>query len=141
MTTKALLAELSVEFGTISITDTKARIACKLYRLDLDELHQCPKCRGVRLDHLLLHKRLTATLEGQPRGIGHNGRPLPGINDLLHIDWVWDSKGYSSQEEHISFSLSAQLEGLEVETLALFAKRTGKIAITSVEEMPEDPDE
>ena len=135
-----VLAEFEVEFGTVSLTDERIKLACKIYRADLDGDLCCPKCGGFPLEKYLSQKRLQGVLEAQPRGISSNHRPLPGFEDELRVEGQFDVKGYSFGDECVNFSLSTGIDG-NLEQLIHYPKRSGHLAIFGVAILPSDEEE
>lgn len=119
-----------VEFGGVGIGDATARLGLKF---DI-------KVMSVKVaNELLCGTRLTIkAVLGRP-GDEAGQAMIPWTEDAAHeIEASVDVKRFSVSPKNITAGLTFQVKGLDVESLSHFAKRSGKLHILDVQEIPED---
>lgn len=127
---KAAFLELPVSFGGVSIGDRTARLGVSLDRnvVTLDVM---------KADQSLCGCRLTGKIVARSGEVAGEQDPLPGLDagDTV-LDATFDVKQLSITPASISFGLTFAIKGLDVGELAHFAKRSGKLIVYEVSEIP-----
>jgi hypothetical protein len=125
---KSLL--LDVNFGGVSIGDAVARVGVRVARGPALPLAEADRC--------LCGKRLTGRIRLGANGEAEGQKRMKGMRDAyLEIDGVFDVKRFGVGPKEISFGLAFSIGDIEVSDLAQFAKRSGRLEIDDVEELPE----
>lgn len=121
--------DLPCSFGGVSIGDKTARIGVSIDRSSM-ELEQA--------DSTLCARRLTATLVSKPAGENPDQLTLDGVDADPTLEKVSvDVKGFGVSTDHLTFGITFNRKDLDLETLANFAKRSGRVTIHNVAAIPE----
>ncbi len=131
---KAAFLELPVSFGGVSIGDKTARLGVSLERSESLTVAQADKS--------LCGCRLTGKVVARIGDAVGEQDPLPGLDagDTV-LDATFDVKQLSITPTSIGFGLTFAIKGLDVGELAHFAKRSGKLIVYEVAEIPEEREE
>lgn len=130
MAAEANVLDIPVEFGGVSIGDELARLGIKVSRSSL---------KLAQADKNLVGKRLTGWVQRTKNGEVEGQKRLPGMKDAdLTLVGTFDVKRLGVSAEEISFGLAFNVRSVEVGELAQFAKRTGRLVVQGVEEIPEE---
>lgn len=123
--------DVPVQFGSISIGDATARLGCKISRQVMGV---------VQADSLFSATRLTGrvVLGGADEDAGQ-GRILD--DDQPQIVAAFDSKQYAGQRKWFSFGLTFNLASIDVKELSGFAKRSGRLIVDAIAELPESAED
>lgn len=122
--------DLIVAFGNVSAGDKTARIGASMDR----SLMTLPKA-----DMTFCERRLTAVLIIKCNGDHPDQGTLDGMKqDDIELESVFDVKRLAFTRDDISFGLTAALGGFDVGKLAKFAKRTGRLIVNNVTDIPEE---
>jgi hypothetical protein len=124
-----LPVQINVEWGGVSVGDATARLGCAIER---GELGMTAFGQIGKAERLFCERRLTVecdTNDGQKR--------LPGMDDSLTISGSVDVKAYRVTRKAVGLSLTFQLSGIDVGTLAQLAKRSGRLTINHIEDVSE----
>ena len=123
------MLKASCSFGGVSVGDKTARIGVSIEREHLTL---------KTADDILCDRRIQGKIISLPAGSQSDQGALPGMDEEIELDGIFDVKGLSHNSKHISFGLTFMLKGLDVGGLALFAKRNGRIEITGSEEIGDE---
>lgn len=122
--------EYPVEFGGVSIGDSTARLGLKFDCKFMSVLVATDLLCGTRLSVKAILAR-----PGEENGQAF----IPGTEDAaLEIEASVDVKRFSVSPKNITAGLTFQVKGLDVEVLSHFAKRSGRLQILDVQEIPEE---
>lgn len=122
--------EVPVSFGNLNVGDEKTRLAVSISR---------SKLSVAKAEKHLCGKRLEIEIVARPAGAAAEQEGLPGMEDAdLKVTGIADVKGFGVTSKHISTGLTFQINSINLEELAHFAKREGRLTITSVEELDEE---
>lgn len=124
--------DVPVSFGGVSIGDKTARLGVSVDRNDLTL---------AQADKNLCGRRLTGTVVAKPPGDNADQGALPGLEDDTTLQGVFDVKRFGVDESAISFGLTFAVKGLDVASLAHFAKRNGRFQVFEVEAIPDEANE
>jgi hypothetical protein len=130
--TKERVLDLPVEFKNVTIGDTKCSIGVKVGRTELK--------LGVA-DKNLCERRLNGSLIAKPRDQRADQATLPGVDDDTRVDGCFDVKSFKVSGDTIDFSLSFAIKDVEIEALAHFAKKMGRLQVYGVSAIPNGKDE
>src|SRR5262245_51049243 len=122
--------ELPCEYGNVGIGDKTCRIGVSVDRAKL-------KLKTAD-DNLCCH-RLTLKMIGVPPGDDPEQKRM--FDDLQDMDGIADIKGFGVSQGSISFGLTFSKADVDLKQLGGFAKRSGRLEIFGVEEIPDDEDE
>lgn len=118
---------IGVDFGGVSFGDKTARLGVTIDRekIPLD-----------RADELFCDRRLTGTVI-----LGHtedDPTQKDLISDAAHkVSGTFDVKGFSCKPSNLSIGLTFGRLEVDPGELSLFAKKSGRLVVTSSEEIPE----
>jgi hypothetical protein len=119
--------DLPVGFGNVSIGDETARIGIRVERKFLSL---------KKADENLCGRRLWGKIVARSSGQAEQDS-IPGMDGQdSEVQATFDVKGFGVSKKSVSFGLTFALESVDVQTLSLFAKRSGKLVVTGVEDMP-----
>jgi len=126
--------ELPVVFSNVNIGDKTCRLGISISRGNITP---------TQADKRLCGKRLTGTIFAAPDGVSTtNGQQaLPGADGDLEMAGIFDVKGFTVSTKSIGAGLTFALASIDIETLAHFAKREGRIVITGVQELEADEED
>src|SRR5262245_62146532 len=93
---KKKLMELPVQYGNVNIGDKTARIGCNVKR---------PTLTPTIADKNLCDKRLTAKILARTSG-GADQESIPGMDQDVNVEAVFDCKGFGVSKKAISFGLT-----------------------------------
>ena len=121
--------DLIVDFGNQSAGDKTAHLGISVSRSRLSiakaEKHFC-------------EKRLACCLIMSADGAHPDQGALDGMEpEDVELEAVFDVKAIRFTADDISFGLTGALGSLDVGLLAKFAKKTGRLMVTSVSEIPD----
>jgi hypothetical protein len=122
------ILDLPVSFGGVSFGDKTARVGVTVERQHL---------KIGQADKSLCDKRLTGTIRSKPSDDDGQGR-FDGMDDELKVNGTFDVKGFRVASNEISFGLTFAIKDLDRATLSEFPKRSGRLLIRDVEEIPEE---
>ena len=127
----ANVLEFPVAFGGVSIGDKMCRIGIKVDRshLSVDQAD----------DHLC-DKRLTGSIISRPQGDLPDQGTLPGMAFESVLRGVFDVKGFHVAADDISFGMTFAIASIDIEKLAHFAKRAGRVVVEEEEAIPANGD-
>lgn len=126
MAKKAKLLELDVSFGDVSIGENTGRLGVIIQRKGLTP---------AAADKHLCGKRLTGRVISDA---GNNNGDQPAMFEAGEsIDAVFDVKSISLKPKTIGCGLTFMLESVDINALAHFAQRSGKLQIDELEALPE----
>jgi len=120
--------EFPVAFGGVSIGDKTCRIGISVDRSQLSV---------DQADDHLCEKRLTGSIISRPQGDLPDQGTLPGMAFQSVLRGVFDVKGFSVSADAISFGLTFAIASIDIEKLAHFAKRAGRVVVEEEESIPE----
>jgi len=121
-------ADLPVEFGNVSIGQAAASIGVAID----------PASVTVARAHELFNgKRATVKIVQAPKGETPGQKRLDGV-EALEVIGVVDIRGYRMSPKVISARLTFTIEGLDLGALAHFSKRSGRLQVMQVQEIPAD---
>lgn len=123
--------DLIVAFGNQSAGDKTARIGVTVSRGDLSL---------SKAEKNFCERRLRVCIVVKANGWQPDQPALPGMDEMseeLELEAVFDVKRLSFDGDNISFGLTGALGDLDVGKLAKFAKRTGRLIVREVAEIPE----
>lgn len=122
--------DLIVSFGNVSAGDKTARIGVSMDRGVMKKL--------TDVDATFCERRLNAVLIVKANGDHPDQRSLDGMEpDETEIESVFDVKRVSFTKDDLSFGLTAALGEIDVGKFAKFAKRTGRLIVNGVSDIPE----
>lgn len=124
-------AELTipVSFGDVSIGETTCRIAVTVARKDLTL---------TKADSQVCAKRLVGSIVCVPGNNNPDQPPLGGMDAETSVPGAFDVKRISFNKKTIAFGLTFSIESVNIEDLAHFAKRSGKILVTEIIDIPKE---
>jgi hypothetical protein len=119
-----------VAFGGVSIGEDTAKVSFSIERAAIDL---------ERAEANLCGKRLTGKLVVCACGEDPNQKALPGMSDVKHeLAATFDVKGFRCTPKLIASSASFMLSTIQVEELGHFAKKSGRLIVSEVEEVEEE---
>lgn len=125
----ATLMELPVQWSNVNIGDETCRLGAKVDRTSLTV---------AAADRNLCGKRLIATIVAAAGNSNPEQSSLPGVDADTELVGVFDVKSFAVSRKRIAFGLTFALASVDVKELAGFAKRSGKLIIDRVEDIPKD---
>jgi len=126
MAKKAKLLELDVSFGDVSIGENTGRLGVTMQRKGLTP---------AQADKHLCGKRLTGRVISDA---GNSNGDQPAMFEAGEsIDAVFDVKAISLKPKSISCGLTFMLQSVDINALAHFAQRSGKLQIDQLEDLLE----
>lgn len=126
------MLEIACSYANVNIGDKTARLGISTSRGNLTV---------SQADKQLCGKRLTGKLLARRGGGGSDQQSLPGAEDDIEIQAVFDVKGFGVTGKNISFGATFALASIDVETLAHFAKTSGIVYILEAADIPEGEEE
>lgn len=124
MTRREVEIELHVTYGTVSISDSVARIGLAIDR----------SCLTIaQADRTFCGRQLAGTLLARPGGWRSDQPPLPGMSDDLELEVRAAVKGFAADERAIRLGLAFALSDIDVEVLIQMARRQGIFYVRTVE--------
>ena len=117
---------VAVAFGGISIGEDTAKVGFSIDReaMTLEDA-----------ESNLCGKRITGRLVVVAGGDDPNQQPLPGMGDIKHeLKAVFDVKGFRCTPKLFASGAVFQLSTIQVEELGHFAKKKGRLIVSTVEE-------
>jgi hypothetical protein len=125
---KGPVLDVPCDFGGVSIGDESARIGVSISRGNLEI---------TEADNQLTGRRLTGKIVVRSAR-NPDQAALPGLEgEDPELTAVFDCKGIRLTGKDIGCGLTFNLNGLDVATLAKFAKRSGQLTITDIQDLPE----
>lgn len=122
---KALIIPCS--FGDVSIGEATCRIGVNVARSAL---------KLTTADSQVCGKRLIGAIIAQP---GNDNPDQPQIfSSETKVEAAFDVKRISFNKKFISFGLTFSIESVNIEDLAHFAKRAGRIECDDIQDIPAD---
>jgi hypothetical protein len=121
-----------VDFGNIGIGDETARVGIRIDRENLDV---------NRADEVFCGRRLTGKIITVRDGDAPEQRELIDTGSQHELKGVFDVKQFSANRKRISTGLTFSLAEIDVSEIGHFAKRSGRLIVTSAEELPDGHDE
>jgi hypothetical protein len=120
-----------VQFGTVSITTT-AHVGVKINRenLNIDAA-----------DELLCGRHLTGKLLAVPPGEDPAQQLAFDTGDRAEVAACFDVKRFSADPDFISAGLTFALAEIDVKVLSCLAKKSGRLVVTTVADMPDGEEE
>ena len=134
MTQKPTICDLPVDFGGVSIGKETARLSVKI---DRNMTGLSPN----EADELFCGHRLTCKVIQRSNDDDPNQTTM--VPDLYEtVEGHADVKRMGVSASHIGFGLTWSLADVDVKTLALFSKASGRLVVFAVAPIPEDaPDD
>jgi hypothetical protein len=123
--------DLPVSFSNVSIGDGTARVGIQIDRA---------KLTISKADQNLCGRRLTGKLIAGGVGDAPGQTYLPGTK-LPELVGIFDVKSFSVNKKRIGAGLTFILEGLDLGLIAKFAKRSGRLVVNGVEDIPANESE
>jgi hypothetical protein len=131
--TNGSMLDLQVAFGQVSIGDKTARIGIQIDRGQLTP---------TQADKNLCELRLAGKIIAKPIDQNPDQQTFPGMELETELAGTFDVKGFSVTRDTIGLGLTFALKSVEIDKLAHFAKRSGRLIVNSVEDIPaKDPEE
>lgn len=121
--------DIPVEFGNVSIGDGVARLGMKVVKERLSV---------TKAEKTLVARRLAGKVIMLPPDSDPKQAYFEGMDVTCEVDGVFDSAGYRSSEKHISFGVSFSRREIDTNTLADFARHSGRFVAFSADEIPDD---
>ena len=127
------LIDLIVSFANVNIGDGSARIGITTARArDTDSLSLAVA------DKNLCERRLTGCIIVKENGDHPEQGTLGGMEpEEIELESIFEVKSITFKKDHIGFGLNFSLGDIDVGQLAKFAKRTGRLIILEVGDIPE----
>ena len=123
------ILEIPVTFAGLSVGDKTCRLGMSASRENL---------KLAVADKNLCDKRLTVRLLARSNKAAADQASIPGLDNDTTIDAVIDVKGFRVSAKEISFGGTFMLESVDVETLAHFPRRDGRLSISGTDTIPDD---
>jgi hypothetical protein len=119
-----------VNFGTVSIGETTARLGVKIDR---------GVCSASQADKLFCNRRLIGSVVLGKREDG-NGQKTAFDTDRT-VKGVFDVKGFSANAKQIGIGLTFSLKDVDIAELAHFSSGAGRLKIEEVSSIPDEKPE
>lgn len=123
------VAELGVTYGNVNFGDKTVRLGISFGTGSL---------AITKMRELLVGRRLTVHILARAGGAQASQESLPGADNDLELQGVCDVKSVSVAPKHYTTGLTFNIQDMDIETLAHFAKREGVVTIAASEAIPED---
>jgi hypothetical protein len=127
---KKAIHELPVSWRNVSFGDKDVSIGFSMSR---------GKHSPMAIDKILTGKRLSCRLFAGP-GTDGDGQPSLIEDSDLELEAVFDSSGFGVKPKRYTGTLSTTIANVDSATIAKFAKRDGRVEVTSIE-TPEGDDD
>lgn len=128
----AKLLDLAVDFGQVSIGESAARVGVKINRSEGLTISQA--------DRTFVARRLTGKIKAKPIPAGQREDAeqgtFSGMEDA-ELSGTFDVKSLSVSDQEFGLGLTFNLKDTDIATLAHFAKRSGRLVVTAVADIPE----
>lgn len=118
--------DIRVEFATVSIGETTARIGVKVARESLDLLEA---------DNVLCGHRLTGRVTLGRRDDAKGQQTFDEVD--YEVAGTFDVKRFGVNASHITSGLTFNLADIDVAELARFSKGVGRLIVSGVAEIPD----
>lgn len=120
--------DLQVNFEGVSFGAKTARLGVKVDRSQLTI---------SEADKKICERRLTGTILSKAPDEQPDQGHFPGMDTDNELHSSFDVKSFTVHGDYIGFGLTFALKGLDRQSLTYFAKRTGKVFIDVVDNIPE----
>ena len=125
-TDPALAIDVAVSFGDVSIGDEICRLGLRILRTELSVSNA---------DKMLVGKRLVGKIVAMA-GNDNPDQPSLGMGTEEEINGAFDVKSIGVTRKKITTGLSFSIASIDVSVLAHFAKRSGRLQIEKIDDIP-----
>jgi hypothetical protein len=127
-TKKGKELDLQCAFGDVSIGDHTARVGVTVERSELTV---------SQADKSLCEKRLIGRITSKPADEHPDQQRFEGMESEDTLNGIFDVKQFSVTKKAVKFGMTFALKSIDIATLSRFAQRNGKLAIDSIDAIPE----
>lgn len=122
--------DLECTWGNVSLGEKTARLGATIARSAL---------KLAQADKTFCGRRITGKITAKPADEEPDQGRLAGMEGvgISEMEETFDVKGLNVSSTHISLGLTFNIKDLDVACLAHFARRTGRLVVTDVSEIPE----
>lgn len=124
--------DVPVQFGGVSIGEDTGRVAVKIDReqLNIDAA-----------DEMFCGRRLTGRIVVVPSGVDPDQQEMFDDNDRHELKSTFDVKRFGASRKEFCAGLTFALSEIDVGELGHFAKRSGRLIVAAVAELPDGKDD
>jgi hypothetical protein len=126
------MIEIGVEYGNISIGEKTASVGVSFSRGQISL---------TKAAENFCERRLTGCIIAKPAGWNSDDQALPGMEEDVELHGVFDVASIRFTSKAFAVKLSFRLNEIDVSTIAEFAKRSGRLSVFEVADLPDGDEE